>query len=176
MSLKPKRSRKNSMATAHRINDTGTPERAAKGDVDVVNGVSQVRRLDALEFYKNRKIISLRQFGAGDRFFKDYEISHATPSYLGKEPGNDSTKTPQKCAENAVSAYESYHSAISAVGRVSGQILQHVCVEGKMMDSFVDVMGWNQRNTGIDRLREALDDLYDYYRSLYDSQIDGKHK
>ncbi|GEM_PF-3543678 len=155
-------------------NDIGTAQRHAKGDVELHGSRAYVQQQDALSFYLARDIIGKRHYGAGMRLYADFMVAHRSATGLVMSPDDLVGRPPKgsggRMGDGRMAAFDSYNHALMAVGKVSARILFNVCIEGKKMPEFIEEFKWNRKNTGVDRMKEALDDLADYYRVLWEEQ------
>ncbi len=147
-------------------NDMGTPE--LRQHYQVVERGDGSRRIayvinHPLDYHHSRGEISDEQHRAGCKLFNDYSISHChrnTLMLLGVESG---APIHQINFENPHTAMERYMRAMKVLNRISKTLAQQICIEGKNLSQVRGVFSWSKRNTGIDRLKEMLDDLQDFY-------------
>jgi hypothetical protein len=147
-----------------KINDIGTPWRYQHGDINLVNKRAYVTHKCALDYYFGRGDISEDQHRAGITIYRDFENSHPGKSSTGSLTNLSSGVSDGSPQWMVLSAYERYNDALLAMGRISRVVISMVCIEGHRMDAVNQRLGWSVRNTGIDRLKEALDDLMEWYQ------------
>lgn len=146
-----------------KYNDIGTPWLRQHVEVNVVNKRAYVTRESALDHYLKKGLITEEQHQAGSRLFRDYEGSHPGKSAVGMLDNIRSGSKPGDPAWMCIASYDRYNAAMTALGRVSRVIVYMICIESNRMEAVRDRLAWAQRNTGIDRLKEALDDLVEWY-------------
>jgi hypothetical protein len=112
-----------------------------------------------LERLRNRSSITLHQFQAGDRLYRDYlargsQIGRLTMRY---EP--PTTRTPgARDTPGSIAARERFEAALRDAGRGLAPILMHVCITDELPTT------WPGPTGGLPLLRVALDVLVDFYR------------
>lgn len=144
--------------------DKGTPELRQHFPVNEGKQENNPRVLNhPLDMYLNRGDISEDQHWAGCNLFNDYQVSHHhrnALSLLGEIRGVATSVD----YDNPHTAFERYMRAIKSLNATSKKIAEQVCIQGYTM---AEVRGaftyWSKRNTGIDRMRETLDELYIFY-------------
>jgi hypothetical protein len=117
-----------------------------------------------LERLRNRSSITLHQFQAGDRLYRDYMTSGSPLGCLTMrwEPptprGSGSRDTP-----GSIAARERFDAALREAGRGLAPILMHVCVTDEPPTSWAGLNG-KAETDGLPVLRVALDTLIAFYR------------
>lgn len=173
--------------------DTGTPELHERQKVGKdKHGRNRVESRHPLDIYRKCKNpITRDQHRAGMRLFRDYESSHVTInifSVLGLTRQKGTWKTSDS-SEGKMSAYDRFMSATMAMNFISRKLLLLVCVHGHMLPEVRQIMRFTAKNSGLDRLKEALDELAAYYEepgshkksivetavTKYNSQYDGRN-
>ena len=121
-----------------------------------------------LDRYFARKEITGKQYRAGCNYFNDYQISHCSKNSFSLL-GEDKIDFVQTDYENQNCALERYMSATKYLNKVSLKLVQKVCIEGYFVKQVLSGFEWAKNNTGIDRFKEALEDLADFYDSQFKS-------
>lgn len=150
--------------------DYGTPELRARGNfvMEEIRGThrKRLRRIiHPLDHYLSREWITGQEYLGGTWIFNDYAASHTFTTIIGRCMDNPHLHGvyTDKDFENPYASGERYRRAMKSLNRVSQTLVTNVCVEGLVLADFIGEMGWTRRNSGIDRLREALADLYAFY-------------
>lgn len=109
-----------------------------------------------LDRYYKRGEISGDQYDAGERLYIDHCLAFAERSILeriieggGRHNGPEDRRT----------AADRFQKVMIAIGRISAWLARRVVVEGRFLDAVHDEFGWAKKNTGMDRLKEALDEI-----------------
>jgi len=122
-----------------------------------------------LDYYHSQKFITIKQYRAGCNLFRDYQVSHATKnsfSLLGVDKV-DFIPSP----DSQPAALDRYMKAIKGLNKVSRHLAQQVCIEGYFVKQVLTGFSWAKNNSGLDRFKEALDDLADFYENEYKSSL-----
>lgn len=144
-----------------------TAERMAKGDMHI-EGTERKLHFKAMNWpldrYHKRGEITDDQHRAGARIFRDWSLSHAHKGqgalWEGHRGRPHTTDTP-------LSHFENCRRALEALTDKSRRLVERVAIEGYSLPAIHAELQFSPRNTGMDRLREALDDLHEYYDRLY---------
>jgi hypothetical protein len=151
--------------------DYGTPELRMRGNyvMEEVRGThrKRLRRIiHPLDHYLAREWITGQEYLGGTWIFNDYAASHQFTTIIGRcMDGNPHLRSEYSAKDfaNPYACGERHRRAMKTLNRVSQTLVQNVCIEGLILADFIGEMGWSRRNSGIDRLREALGDLYAFY-------------
>lgn len=119
---------------------------------------------DPLEYYGRQRTISGAQLAAGRRLRNDFERSGVCTVATAKltRGTGAGTMDPDRMVKN-VAAWESYRKGMESAGRVGRVYLRRVICWGEWAADVAKSTGGKDRY-GIERLREALDDLRLHYR------------
>lgn len=118
-----------------------------------------------LDYYLSQKFITQRQHRAGCSLFNDYQAAHTTKNSFTTLGMDKIDYTPSP--DNQPAALDRYLKAIKALNKISRELAQKVCVEGYFVKQVLTSYSWSKNNSGMDRFKEALDDLADYYEDEY---------
>lgn len=150
------------------LSDVGTPELHKRLPV-VIEGEGEKRRATVLDhallYYQRRKEVTRAQFNAGMFLLQDYEVSHQHKtafSFMRADLGISVTVMPDP--ENPHTAMERYMRAFRTLPPVGQKLAWEVIILGNLV-SEVRILfpGWSKKNNGMDRFREVLDQLEDFY-------------
>lgn len=121
-----------------------------------------------LDYYYAQKFINLTQYRAGCNLFNDYQRSHASKNSFSML-GEDKVDFTQNNHESQITAFERYMKAIKSLNKTSRILAEKVCIEGYFVKQVLTGFNWAKNNSGLDRFKEALDDLADFYEAEYKS-------
>jgi len=171
MARKSKRTKKGNNATMppEPPVDLGTDELRQHYPVQV-SGQGRNRRAKVLNhplfYYSEKRLITDSQFMAGMWLANDYSASHQHKTIwamLKTELGLSVMSGPVDY-DNPHAAGERFRRALMSLNAISRKFAQEVCIDGHMVvDVRASFMSWNVKNNGMDRFREMLDELYDFY-------------
>lgn len=166
--------------------DTGTPELQKRAMVEVTGEGTRKRArvlnhiLDVYRSKVKRKVgvdgagkpvfapgINASQYRAGCLFYNDWAVSHKFKSTLGSLGLTQDMMARAMEISDVHTAYERYARALRTLSKVSKVVATKVCIEGDSLAGIREDMGWAWYNTGIDRLRETLDELAEFYEREY---------
>lgn len=138
-----------------------TPERMAKGGLRLADGKysGDVWTLDRAH---NKGLITEEQYSAGERLYSLWYYAGLSPSVTMRW-GNDVVIRNADYSERQAFCRHEYFSAVAALPRVAQEMLFNLLIENHT------IQWWEQRwqyreGFGKYRLREALDDLYRYFK------------
>jgi hypothetical protein len=118
-----------------------------------------------LERLGNRSTITLHQFQAGDRLYRDYVASSSQIGRLTARYEPPTTRAPDaRDTPGSIAARERFEAALHTAGRGLAPILVHVCTTDESPTSWAGLNG-KAETDGLPALRVALDVLVEFYRN-----------
>lgn len=123
-----------------------------------------------LDYYFAQKFISMKQYRAGCNLFNDYQNSHMSKNSFSLL-GCDKIDFTQSDYENLHCSLERYMRIMKTLNKVSRTLAQKVCIEGYFVKQVLTGFSWAKNNSGLDRFKEALDDLSDFYENEYKNEL-----
>lgn len=117
-----------------------------------------------LLYYFSRREIDLSQRNAGLQLAGDYALAHGYRTVfdsLRAELGTAIDGPPD--IDNPHVARERWRKALKKLNEVSRRLAMEVCIEGKLVSDVRPTFNWNKKNNGMDRFREMLDELHEFY-------------
>lgn len=146
-------------------------ERRVTGDTGNGRGRSVTVNIaeSPLGWLYSRKLVSARQFEAGERLRTDYETASIAPSVTMRwnaspaARGRRGADAPLDPTLAQIAAKRRFDEAIAALGNGLGDIAWRVLCAGEALPSAERAMGWPTR-AGRLVLTLALDRLSDHYR------------
>lgn len=150
----------------HTESDLGTPELRNHYVVEERgDGARKIAYVinHPLDFHHSRGEINDEQHRAGCKLFNDWSVSHNHRNTLAVLGGEIGVPIYQIDFENPHTAMERYMRAMKFLNKISKTLALQVCIEGRSLTQVRGIFSWSKRNTGLDRLKETLDDLADFY-------------
>lgn len=115
---------------------------------------------------RNRRGINEDQFRAADRFACNYErTSHNLSKPLDLMRVETSVNSAMYPVESIVNAIHLHSRLMNDLSRCSQEIVALVCCEEKSLTDYEQAKAW-RKGYGMIRLREALEELVEAFRSL----------
>lgn len=122
------------------------------------NNVKRRRRIDLVEGYQRRNIITKRQLLAAQAFRTAFEQTQKSPPAINPVQVDTSPK-PDSAVDIMLSRVSIFRS-VSKHATLDWHLLFHVCCEDRAITSYPGCTG-RAYQAGVDRLRHALDVLAD---------------
>lgn len=160
-----------------------TEARLKKGDVEIVEGtrggISFKTTTIPIDYYFKRSIISPMEYGAANRFFKDFYhagmANHSGVNMDAVRSANAGSFLPR--SESQRDALTRWRDAVSAVhGAIGKKMIVNVCCYGYWLKDGLpkkksELTGWdyayyNDAAAAMSRFHEALSDLTRHYDGL----------
>lgn len=147
-----------------KYHDHGTAIRQERGELVVENNIARVKKKQPLDDYFEKGLINGQQFVAGYQLQVDHAVAFGNRSILGtiSELRSRGLNVP----EDKMSAIDRYNRVSRQLSRESYQVAYQVLIECKSLAEIRGIMRWSSTNSGMDRLRETLDDIDEYYFEL----------
>lgn len=157
------------------IGDLGTPELHKRQTV-VMAGEGRTAKARVLnhplDLYFEKRFIESKHYYAAIRLFNDWSISHTNKTTLRPILSDSSSVSSDGAMMHPKEAFERYmrvYGALNSKGKILAGL---VVIEGYTLASHEvrAAMGWNKKNTGMDRLKELCEDIADLYKMLIDTR------
>ena len=122
-----------------------------------------------LDYYYSQKFITFKQYRAGCSIFHDYQVSHATKNSFSLIGEDKIDFTP--LGDTQSTSLDRYMKAMKGLNKISRTLVTKVCLEGYFVKQVLEGFMWAKGNSGMDRFKESLDDLADFYENEYKSSL-----
>lgn len=137
--------------------------RVRRGEVKEIHGRYHITvDIPLLKYYREGSI-SIDQRVIGERLYVDHCIAFMERSLLARVIEGAGSINGE---EDKRTAADRFQKVMAAIGRISSWLARKVIIDGKMLRDVHDDFGWARDNTGMDRLRETLDEIIIAYDEL----------